>query len=115
RGRPFALIDPHWRGRAPRTRLEERGTRATIAGEHGGYMRLRGRIRHRRQVTLRRDLEVVIVEDILSGRGEGGVEVRWQFARPVAVGLSDAARARLEALERELGPLALDGAVTIGA
>jgi hypothetical protein len=110
-GRPFALIDY---AQAPRARLEDRGTRATVSGEHSGYARLPCRLRHRRQVTLRRDLEVVIVEDILSGRGQAGVDVRWHFARPVERGVPEAARQRLTALERELGPLDLASAVTIG-
>lgn len=113
-GRPFALIDPHWRGRAPRVRLEDRGEVATVAGEHAGYARLPSRVRHRRQVTLRRDLEVVIVEDILSGRGRAGVDVRWHLAQPVQRGVPAAARDRLAALERELGPLALEQALTLG-
>jgi hypothetical protein len=114
-GRPFALVDPHWRARTPRPRLEERGAIATVAGEHAGYLRLPCHVRHRRQVTLRRDLEIVIVEDLLSGRGQAGVEVRWLFAQPLSTGLSDRARQRLSALEEQLGPLALEGAVTIGA
>ncbi|HEX8952340.1 MAG TPA: alginate lyase family protein, partial [Polyangia bacterium] len=120
RGRPFALIDPHGphgpygRARLPRVRLEDRGSVATVAGEHAGYARLRCRVRHRRHVTLRRDLEVVIVEDLLSGRGEAGVDVRWHLAQPVRRGEPASARARLAALESVLGPLALDTAVTIG-
>lgn len=113
-GRPFALIDPHWRARTPRVRLEDKGSRASVTGEHSGYARLPSRVRHRRQVTLRRDLEVVIVEDMLSGRGQAGVEVRWHLALPVQRGVPDGARARCTALERELGPLDLDQALTIG-
>ncbi|MCU1281739.1 MAG: hypothetical protein JWM53_5285 [bacterium] len=110
-GRPFALIDY---GRAPRVRLEDKGTRAVVSGEHSGYARLRSRLRHRRKVTLRRDLELVIVEDLLSGRGRAGIDVRWHFALPVARGVAAGARERVVALERELGPLDWDRALTIG-
>ena len=110
-GRPFALID---HARAPRARLEDKGTRATVSGEHSGYARLPCRLRHRRQVTLRRDLELVIIEDILSGRGAAGVDVRWHFARPVRRGLPPMAPDKLRALEQELGPWRLEHAVTIG-
>ncbi len=110
-GRPFALPDV---ARAPRVRLEDQGARATLIGEHSGYARLPCRLRHRRQVTLRRDLEVVVVEDLLSGRGDAAVDVRWQLAQPVRRGVPEAARARVGAIERELGPLALDAALTIG-
>jgi uncharacterized heparinase superfamily protein len=110
-GRPFALID---HGRAPRVRLEDKGTYAVVAGEHSGYRRLPSRVRHRRKVTLRRDLEVVVVEDLLSGRGQAGVEVRWHFAQPVTRGVPEAARERLCALEHELGPFEWDRALTIG-
>ena len=113
-GRPFALIDPHRQGRPPRARLEDKGTRATVTGEHSGYARLPCRLRHRRQVTLRRDLEIVVIEDILSGRGEAGIDVRWHFAPTVRRGLPVAARERLRALEPELGTLDLDHALTIG-
>jgi hypothetical protein len=113
-GRPFALPDPNWNGRAPRVRLEDKGTHATVSGEHSGYARLRSKLRHRRKVTLRRDLELVIVEDLLGGRGHAGVDVRWHFALPVVRGVPEAARARLVALERTLGPLEWEGAVTIG-
>jgi hypothetical protein len=65
-------------------------------------------------VTLRRDLELVIVEDLLGGRGHAGVDVRWHFALPVVRGVPEAARARLVALERTLGAFQWDGAVTIG-
>ncbi|MDB4970149.1 MAG: hypothetical protein JWN44_5838, partial [Myxococcales bacterium] len=110
-GRPFALVD---HGRAPRVRLEDVGHRAVLVGEHRGYERLAARVRHRRQVTLRRDLEVLIVEDALSGRGKVGLELRWHLARPARRGLSDEVRKRVEALQAELGPLDLDRAVTIG-
>lgn len=110
-GRPFALID---HARAPRARLEDKGTRATVTGEHSGYSRLPCRVRHRRQVTLRRELEAVVVEDLLSGRGEAAVEMRWHFAEPVRRGLPEAARERLQALARELGPIDCAYAVAIG-
>ena len=51
-------------------------------------------------MTLRRDLEVLIVEDALSGQGKAGLELRWQLAQPVRPGLSPEARERVEALQR---------------
>jgi uncharacterized heparinase superfamily protein len=119
-GRPFALIDPNgpngplWRARTPPVRLEDTGRRASVAGEHRGYGRLVERVRHRRQLTLRRDLEVVLVEDALSGRGRAPVELRWHLAAPVRRGLSPEARARLESLQRELGPIDVEGALMLG-
>jgi hypothetical protein len=110
-GRPFALVDA---ARAPRVQLEDTGARAWIAGEHAGYTRLPCRVRHRRKVTLRRDLEVVIVEDVLSGRGAVGVEQRWHLGQPVARTLSAAARRRLEEVARVLGPLEVERALLIG-
>ena len=110
-GRPFALVDA---ARAPRVQLEDTGVRAWIAGEHAGYTRLPCRVRHRRKVTLRRDLEVVIVEDVLSGRGAAGVEQRWHLGQPVACTLSIAARRRLEEVARALGPLDAEQALLIG-
>ena len=126
-GRPFALLDPaarawpavrawpHRRARTPPVRLVDDGVRAVISGEHSGYARLPSRLRHRRQVTLRRDLEVVLVEDMLSGRGAAGIDVRWHLLPPVSRGVPARARQRLVALERELGPLRWDRALTIGA
>ncbi len=111
RGRPFALVEA---ARVPPVVLEDTGNRATVAGEHAGYTRLSCRARHRRKVTLRRDLDVVVVEDMLSGRGAAAVEQRWHLARPVARALSDAARRRLTAVARALGPLAVDAAVMVG-
>ncbi len=112
--RPFALIDPHWRGRAPRVSLEDTGTRAVVAAEHAGYERLRARVRHRRQVTLRRDLDVVIVEDLLSGRGHASVELRWHLAERARRGVPEGARERLAAVERALGPIGVEHTLVIG-
>lgn len=110
-GRPFALID---RARAPRVQLEDTGDRAVVAGEHYGYARLPARVRHHRQVTLRRDRDELLVEDALSGRGEGSIELRWHVAAPVRRGLPSPLWRRLAALEAELGPLDPEQALAIG-
>jgi uncharacterized heparinase superfamily protein len=109
--RPFALVDA---ARAPRVQLEDTGLRATLVGEHYGYLRLPSRVRHRRRVMLRRDLEVLIVEDILSGRGAAGVDQRWHLGQPVDRALSASARARLTALAPILGPLDIEAALQVG-
>jgi uncharacterized heparinase superfamily protein len=111
RGRPFALMQA---ARVPPVVLEDTGARASVVGEHAGYTRLPCRARHRRKLTLRRDLDAVVVEDVLSGRGAAAVEQRWHLAQPVSRRLSDAARCRLDELAAALGPLAADGAVMIG-
>ena len=110
-GRPFALVD---RARAPSVQLEDLGARATVVGEHRGYERLPARVRHRRQVTLRRDLDLVVVEDLLSGRRHAGFELRWHLAQPVRRGLPEHARRRLVELQQAVGPFDPEQALTIG-
>lgn len=112
-GRPFALLDPDGAHHRARVRLEDTGDRAVVAAEHHGYERLPSRLRHRRQVTLRRDLDVVVVEDVLAGRGRAAVELRWHLARPLAPALSPAQRDRLAALALELGPFDLAHALAL--
>ena len=95
--------------------LEDLGSRASVVGEHACYVRLPSRARHRRKLTLRRDLEVVIVEDVLSGRGFAGVETRWHLGVPVTRELSAAARRRLEELSRRRwGRSTVDRALQLG-
>ena len=110
-GRPFALVEA---APVPPVVLEDIAARASVVGEHAGYARLPCRARHRRKVTLRRDLDAVVVEDIVSGRGRAGVEIRWHLAQPPARLLSDAARRRLDEVARALGPLDVDRALLVG-
>jgi hypothetical protein len=110
-GRPFALVD---HARAPRVELEDVGSQARVVAEHRGYARLPARVRHRRQVTLRRDLDALVVEDALSGRGRASVEVRWHLRAPARRGVPEWVRVRLDALVRHLGPLDLDRAIVLG-
>jgi len=109
-GRPFALLD---RARAPRVRLEELGASASLSGEHHGYARLPGRVVHRRTLLLHRRERVLIIEDELRGRGEVPVEVRFPLAGEARLGVSDAARVRLDELRGFLGSVDLERAVQL--
>jgi hypothetical protein len=99
-GRPFALLD---RAQAPRVRLEDSGPVASVEGAHDGYRRLRSRVRHRRRVTLRRDLDVLLIDDFLDGRGDGGVELRLHLGTSARLGVPEAALPRIRTVERALG------------
>jgi heparinase II/III-like protein len=109
-GRPFALLD---RAQAPRVRLEERGALALVEGSHDGYRRLRGRVRHRRRVILRRDLDALVLEDELDGNGDGAVELRLHLGKPARLGASNEQQARLEEVGRALGLALLDQALVV--
>jgi hypothetical protein len=90
-GRPFALLD---RARGRRVLLEDVAARAVVVAEHDGYQRLRTPLRHRRRMTLRRDLELLVIEDELDGRGEVAVALRFHLLSP-ARPLVEADRVRL--------------------
>jgi hypothetical protein len=81
-GRPFALLDV---ADGRRRHLEDVGTRAVIAAEHDGYRRLGSRARHRRTVTLHRDLEALVIDDELFGRGDAAVVARFPLVEPARV------------------------------
>jgi hypothetical protein len=102
RGRPFALPD---RTRTTPVRLDDDGRTASMEAAHHGYRRLPSRALHRRSLTLHRELRVLLVEDLLDGRGEVGIEVRFLVAGRARPGAGEATRRRLERLEPLLGPL----------
>jgi hypothetical protein len=109
-GRPFALLD---RARAPRVRLEDTGAVAVVTGAHEGYRRLRARLRHHRRLTLRRDLDAVVIDDRLDGRGDGAVELRLHLGQPARRGAPAGARRRLDEVARALGLGPIDSARAI--
>jgi Heparinase II/III-like protein/Heparinase II/III N-terminus len=108
--RPFALPDA---ARAPQVMLCERGSWAALEGAHHGYRRLRARVIHHRRITLYRELDALLVEDELDGRGEVPVELRFHVAGRARLGASAAMRARAAELGGRLGPLDLERAVEI--
>jgi hypothetical protein len=108
--RPFALPDA---ARASTVMLCERGSWAALEGAHHGYRRLPARVIHRRRVTLYRELDALLIEDELDGRGEVPVELRFHLAGRARLGPSAATRARARELGGRLGPLDLDHAVEI--
>ena len=103
-GRPFALVDR--RARAPRVRLEDNGD---ARRPRRRALRLPracpARVRHRRQVTLRRDLEVAHrrghAERPRPGRRRGALA---PGAAGAAAAVAGGARARWTALERGARP-----------
>jgi hypothetical protein len=106
-GRPFALPD---RARTGPVTVEDLGRVASLAAEHGGYQRLG--VRHRRRVTLLRELEVLLVEDELGGHGCVPIAVRFPVAgeaRPAGARTQQ----RVEWLAGRAGTLSLDGAVEL--
>ena len=64
-------------------------------------------------MTLRRNLDAVVVEDIVSGRGAAAVNPLAP-RRGARAPSADAARRRLDELARVLGPLDVDHALSLG-
>lgn len=93
-GRPFVLPD------TARASLIEQSLR-TAVGEHRAYARLRPAVTHRREVSLPRGVEAVLVTDRLLGEGEHVCEVQWPMpTREVVMRASTAPeRELLRALE----------------
>jgi hypothetical protein len=109
--RPFALPD---RAQTGEVAVEDLGELASLMAAHHGYERLPARVRHQRRLTLYRELDALLVEDDVDGRGAIAVEVRFQLAESARLGASAAVRARVLALGGRLGPLDLARAVCIG-
>ncbi len=101
-GRPFALPD---RARAPRVTLEDLGDVARLAGEHYGYQRLPARVTHRRTLELHRAARVLLIDDLLLGRGRGAVELRFPIFGKARLGAGAVTRARIAELGALLGPV----------
>src|SRR6185295_2149042 len=98
------------RARTSPVSVEDLGELASLRAAHQGYRQAR----HQRRVTLYRDLEALLIEDDLDGRGVLPVEVRFQLAGPAQAGPSEALRARVRRLQGRLGPLDVERAVRIG-
>jgi hypothetical protein len=111
-GRPFALPEA---AHTESVRVEDFGEEAALEAAHHGYQRLPARAIHRRRITLRRALDVLVVEDELEGRGVVPVEIRFPLAQGLSatLQLSAAARSRLAALGSRLGALDLARAIEV--
>jgi hypothetical protein len=103
--RPFALPD---RARGELISLEDLETVASIYAQHHGYRPLR----HRRRVTLYRELDALLIEDELDGRGQIPVEVRFHLAREAAPA-GERTRERVAWLAGRLGVLAAEDGVEL--
>ncbi|HEY7954525.1 MAG TPA: alginate lyase family protein [Polyangia bacterium] len=110
-GRPFALPE---RARALPVVIEDRGDRAWMIAAHDGYLRLPGRVRHERRVTLHRAARLLFVEDRFTGRGEAAIELRFPLLDEARLGAGAKLTARLRALAPFVGAIDPARVVEIG-